>query len=78
MDDDDEYESALDCLAGERSVNADDLPGIALTELLRLGHAYLSIEDPQRRLAALQMLEAVAQADCNLGPLEWRKYRGHL
>ena len=39
----------------------DDTPGVALTELMRLGHAYLSIEDPQRRLEALRLVEAIAQ-----------------
>ena len=43
----------------------DPVPGICLTELLRLGHAYLSIEDPQRRIEALRMLEAVAGSDDN-------------
>ena len=41
----------------------DNLPGIGLTELLRLGHAYLSIDDPQRRIKALRMLEAIAGGD---------------
>ena len=41
----------------------DELPGVAITELMRLGHAYLSIEDPQRRLEALRMLEAIAEGD---------------
>ena len=41
----------------------DDLPGVAMTELLRLGHAYLSISDPVRRLEALRMLEAIAGAE---------------
>ena len=40
-----------------------ELPGIAITKLMRLGHAYLSIEDPQRRLEALRMLEAIADAE---------------
>ena len=31
--------------------------------LLRLGHAYLSISDPVRRLEALRMLEAIAGAE---------------
>lgn len=39
----------------------DELPGVAITELLRLGHAYLSIEDPQRRLQALRLVEAIAE-----------------
>ena len=42
-------------------MNDDDLPGVAISELLRLGHAYLSIEDPERRLEALRMLEAIAR-----------------
>ena len=41
----------------------DGPPGIALTEVARLFHAYLSIEDPQRRLEALRMLEAIAGGD---------------
>lgn len=45
----------------ERAAMDDDqLPGICLSELLRLGHAYLSIEDPQRRLEALRIVEAIA------------------
>ena len=41
----------------------DDLPGVAVTELLRLGHANLSISHPERRLEALRMLEAIAGAE---------------
>lgn len=37
--------------------------GIDVVELYRLIHAYLSITDPQRRLEALRMLEAIAGAD---------------
>ena len=38
----------------------DEIAIYCLTELLRLGHAYLSIEAPQRRMEALRMLEAIA------------------
>ena len=38
------------------------IPGVALSEIARLFHAYLSIEDPHRRMEALRMLEAIA--DC--------------
>ena len=48
-------------------MNDDDLPGVAISELLRLGHAYLSIEDPQRRLEALRIVEAIATG-CGKGP----------
>lgn len=39
------------------------IPGVALSEIARLFHAYLSIEDPQRRIEALRMLEAVAGSE---------------